>query len=101
MIDLDAAAYGTHSLRRSKVALVYLGGFRAGPFRSGRSPERSDREGDDAQSEKNWGPALGAVKRNQESMEVFAFGRPPSAAGLVEPMGGERRRSVAGEVGGL
>lgn len=23
MIDLDAAAFGTHSLRRSKVALVY------------------------------------------------------------------------------
>jgi site-specific recombinase XerC len=23
MIDLDPAAYGTHSLRRSKVALVY------------------------------------------------------------------------------
>ena len=31
MIDLEAAAYGTHSLRRSKVALVYkkIGNLRA------------------------------------------------------------------------
>jgi site-specific recombinase XerC len=55
MIDLDPAAYGTHSLRRSKVALVYkkTGNLRACQLLLGhRKLESSIRylgiEGDDA-----------------------------------------------------